>query len=351
MGVVADDDHHRRDVVLAGLRGLHGVEALLPLRGQHLQGGLGFTPSGFGLRLAADQLGRGALALDVLPEMEELRAGLASLVFDREAGNLGQAGLDGVHQAEIRDEPGEGRAFDMPRAAEVERRGGKIDANADADRLVDAVEAFNPDRSVVELFLVRKAEDGAFRFVFNCRLGAIRMVGFVVQDHDFAAAVEFLEHAAGEGIVTLFTLIDDGIVIAALGVRGFRMEDMPVSDDDFANRHEAEHVVRHHVELGIVVRLLGVGLEHLEALFDRQVGTADQNGRGKARVAGDGAPIAERPGDEHPHDDRLTGAGRHLTAVADQGLEVRVVRLIGQGQRQGGRGDAAVAFDLTGELL
>src|SRR5437764_1309682 len=74
---------------------------------------------GLGLGLASpprQALGRADAVVDGLPELEILGVGPAGDVGDGQARDLDDAALDGVHQAEVADQPGEGPALGVAAA-------------------------------------------------------------------------------------------------------------------------------------------------------------------------------------------------------------------------------------------
>ena len=106
------------------------VEPLEPLAGDLLQGRLGLAVGDLGLRLAAAgsfSLGLQTVRRCCCQSRKYLRVGPAGLVLlaggvhHRQPRDLDDAALDGVHQAEVADEPGEGLALGVAAALDVER--------------------------------------------------------------------------------------------------------------------------------------------------------------------------------------------------------------------------------------
>ena len=90
---------------------------------------------------------------------------LHGVVGDRNAGNLDDAGLDGVDQGEVGDDPGEQRSLGIARAAEEERGGRQVVDRLDADLGFDGLDARDPDSGFVFAFL------GLLAVVADQRLG------------------------------------------------------------------------------------------------------------------------------------------------------------------------------------
>ena len=86
-----------------------------------------------------------------LPEAEVARLRPAGGVVHGQSRNFDYARLYGVHQAEVAHQPWEGLAFGMAAAADVEGRGGEIDAEPYARGLVDLVQALHPYRRLLVL--------------------------------------------------------------------------------------------------------------------------------------------------------------------------------------------------------
>ena len=83
---------------------------------------------------------------DVLPEVAEPRhVGGKHVVGDRDPRQLHDAGLDGVHQGEVADRPGEERPFGVARTAQEERGRRKVEDDGDGDRLLHRLDAGDPD--------------------------------------------------------------------------------------------------------------------------------------------------------------------------------------------------------------
>ena len=137
------------------------MPAVLP----ELEGLLVVAVEGFKRRLqASGQLERieffafaapflGHVLADVLPEVAEHRHLVAgNVVGDRDARQLDDAALDGVHEREVAHRPREQRAFGIAGAAQEEGRRGQIDDAAEAELAVDGFEAGNPERAASLFF-------------------------------------------------------------------------------------------------------------------------------------------------------------------------------------------------------
>ena len=85
------------------------------------------------------------LPSDVLPEVPEdrnVRAG--DVVGDRDARELYDPALDGVHQREVRHRPGKERALGIAGAAQKKRRRREVDDAREADLALDRFQAVDP---------------------------------------------------------------------------------------------------------------------------------------------------------------------------------------------------------------
>ena len=83
------------------------------------------------------------------------------------AGHLDDAGLDGVDQREVGDDPGEERPFGIARAAQEERRGRQVVDRLDADLGLHGLDAGNPDAGLLLAFLGFFAIVAGERFVLG----------------------------------------------------------------------------------------------------------------------------------------------------------------------------------------
>ena len=325
VGVVADRDHHRRGPVLPRGRRPQLVEAFLPLPREGEQRGFRFAVGGLGLRLASRQpVPRLEALRHVFPQLEVHGVGTARAVDGREAGDLGDARFDGVHQAEVADDPGEGGALGIAASVEVEGRRRKVHAEPDPAGGVDPVQAAHPDRGLlaVRLLLGRQPRLPADRG------GAVRMVSLVVQHHQRLVVPEVAEAGAGERLRRLVPQPADRDPAHRDDV-GLRAQDVPVRDQHLALRQLGAQRGGHEVE-PLVVAARSAGAQHAQALPDGQVRADHQHAAGIARVAGLRAAVAERPGDEHGHHHRLAGARRHLAGMARNGRRPGLVGHVGK---------------------
>ena len=151
-GVLADDDEAGRHAD-AGL--LPELEGLLVVAVECLQCGL---QSGGQLErieffaLAAALLGH--VLADVLPQVAEHRHFVAGNVLGhRDARQLDDAALDGVHQREVAHRPREERALGVAGAAQEERRGRQVDDAAKPELAIDGFEAGDPQASGLVVLL------------------------------------------------------------------------------------------------------------------------------------------------------------------------------------------------------
>ena len=165
----------------------------------------------------------------MFPEFEILGVWPAGVVYGREPGNFGDAAFDGVHQAEIGDDPGEGRAFRVAAAVDVERGGREVQAEGDAASGIDFVEAGNPDGGFFEGFFLGGGEGG----VLGLWGGAVGVVAFVVQDHERLGVPEVAKAVLGERFRGLGAEVADSDAADFEGLR-LGVEPMPVGDQDLA---------------------------------------------------------------------------------------------------------------------
>ena len=326
--VVADDDQHRRPAVLAGGRVPHLLELLLPFAGQCEERVLDLSVESFRLRSPAGEPLAGAQAArDVTPEPEVLRIGTAGVVDRRQTGDLRDAALDGVDQAEIGDDPREGRPLGIAAALDVERRGREIHAQLDAAGSVDRIEPVDPDGRLLAVCLCVGRD-------LNSLLNRRRPVGvmsLVVQNHERLVVPQVAESIARERLGRLAAQAAHCYLPDAhfflLGA-----EPVPVGHHYLPLGKLGTKRGRHEVErLVVVVRVARV--QYAEAFPNRQVGADHQHAVWIAGVARLRAAVTERPRDEHCHDDRLPAACRHLARIARNRLPAVPDRDVGQLRR------------------
>ena len=146
---------------------------------------------GLGVGPLAAALGRRQLGQDPLPDVEVARDRRARRVAHRELGNLHQAGLDGVDQAEVADDPRERPVGLLPDPAEEVRSCREVDAQVDSPHLLNAVQTIDPDRRLLlerlNVLLVFKLLVEQFSLAPRSRLftlDPVGMVGLVVHHED-----------------------------------------------------------------------------------------------------------------------------------------------------------------------
>ena len=310
--VVADDDQNGRRPVLTGGRVSHLLELLLPLAGQREDRVLHLPVERFGFwPSAGEPFARAQVPRDVTPEPEVLRVRPPGVIDGRQAGNLRDPALDGVDQAEVAHDPGERRALGVAAALDVERCGGEIDAQLDAASGVDRIESVDPDGRFLAVRLgVRRDSD-----VLSDRRRPIGVVPLVVQDQQRLVVPQVAQPVARERLGSL-PAEPAHRHLADRHLLAFRAEPVPVGHQHLPLGQFRTERGRHEIErLVVVVRV--ARSQHAEPVLDRQVGAHDQRASRVPRIAGLRAAVAERPGDEHRHDDRLAAAGRHLARVAE----------------------------------
>ena len=200
IGVVADDDEHRRrDAAGAGLGVLlPQAVILLVVAVEAVQRPLQFDRE---LRFAADRVGLASLFGQVLADAQPEVAvgGLVAghrVVGHRHAGHLDDAGLDGVDEREIRDHPGKERAFGIAGTAQEERRGRKIIDRLHADLGFHGLDAGNPDAGLFVALLGFDAFIAGERFILAVGFAAVAVMGFVVEDDDVLLGAQLAADAA-----------------------------------------------------------------------------------------------------------------------------------------------------------
>jgi hypothetical protein len=368
VGVVADRDQHRRRGVAVLLPALEGG---LPLAGQGLQSSLGLAHHGLRLGLAAARgpvLGRQRL-VDGLPEAEILGDGLAGVVGHRHPRDLDDAALDGVHQAEVGDDPGQGGAFGVAAALDVEGGGRQIEHDVDAPGGVNGVQPADPDRGLLlgglELGPLLGAHAVGPAVVVVGR-GAIGVVRLVVDHQQVLLAAQVAQHAVGEGRGALLPALHHLALAAVVPHR----QRVPVGDQhpplpqirQQRRRHEVEPLEivpprprqptaapapiprrQHRPRLPSSSSSSALRLPHFRSLprfpslsapapsqplLHRQIRRDDQDAVGEAPVLRVERLVDEAPGHQHGHDHRLAAAGGHLDGVAGERLGLAVQRRV-----------------------
>ena len=344
-GVVADDDEDG-----GGLAVLLRV-GVLP-RGERLRVGVververAFEQAGHlvrGDRALLAALLRQAV-LDTGPEVEEAHVGRGRVVVDGDAGDLHDAGLDRLDQAEVGDHPGEQRALPVAGAGQEGRGGGQVvDTALTAEPLVDRTQAVEPEAGRLGVLLglglvvageVLVGDALILGVVVPVEVAVVRLV---VEDHDPRGAAEVAadpgnhlapgleERARRAGRARQQLLGERADRLALLGLPALEL--VVVRDDDL---RLAEVVVQVGGDEAaeLVVVLLVLGEQDTEPVPDRQAGGNDEEPLGEARVVRLRDLVERLPGDEHRHHDGLARAGRHLQRDPVQAEVARGVRLV-----------------------
>ncbi|GBE49015.1 hypothetical protein BMS3Bbin12_02208 [bacterium BMS3Bbin12] len=106
------------------------------------------------------------------------------------------------------------------------------------------------------------------------------------------------------------------------------LEGMKVGDDDSGPLQIGEHVARDQFT-ALVVAVGIVGLEHAQAILDRQTRCHDQEATGKTLALRVADGVDRLPGDQHRHDGGFSGTRRELQREAHQ---LRIGVMVGVGQ-------------------
>ena len=189
------------------------------------------------LRLAADGLSLLALAGQVLadagPELAVGRCGAGhGVVGDGDAGHLDDAGLDGVDEGEVGDDPGEECPLRVAGAAEEERGGGEVVDGLDADLGLDRLQPADPDAGFLVALPGFLAVLAGQLLVDAVRFAPVAVVGLVVDDDDLFLRPQLAaDAAAGDDV------LGDAVVVEAEMAVGFGEGgvDDGVGDDDIAH--------------------------------------------------------------------------------------------------------------------
>jgi len=309
--------------------------------------------------------------------MVEVAGHLASgRVADGKLGNLDEPGLDRVGEAEVAHDPREGPVRVLTHPAEEVRCRREVQAEVDSSQRVDAVQALDPDRGLLEELL------GVLLVLVEIllRLGppdAVRVVGLVVQHQDVLLAPHLAaEHPVDDARVALdepFALDLDPLevplfvallvehgeeaggelaiellgreVAAATDLRRLRsdvdrlpdehaaprpqhppsdaahlhrprLEHMPVRHDHAPAPQVGHQVGGHEVTRPVEASLALAWVQFAEAAADRHVRADDEDRVREAPVGAIGDLVQDAPGREHPHHRGLSGARRHLAGEA-----------------------------------
>ncbi len=317
-GVLADDDEAGRHLDALVLPELEGL-LVVAVEGfqRRLQAGGELERVEF-LAFAAALLGH--VLADVLPEIAEHRHLVAGDVLrHRDARQLDDAALDGVHEREVAHRPREQRALGIAGAAQEEWRCGQVDDAAEAELAVHGFEAGNPEaRGLVVLlgFLPLVALQVLVVGVF--RLLPIAVVRLVVDDEDVLHAHQVGHHALDHlafGFQRVQFLAGAALQELAAALGQFdalaQLEGVVVGDDDLGPVHVVEHVARDELAAGVVA--VGVvRLEDAQPVLDRQAGCADEKAAREMLARRTAHGIDRLPRDEHGHHGGLAGAGGQL---------------------------------------
>ena len=119
------------------------------------------------------------------------------VVGHRDPRQLHDAGLDGVHQGEVADRPGEERPFGVARTAQEERGRREVEDDGDGDGLLHRLDAGDPNTGrlgVLLRFLGIVALE--VRFLAHPGLLAVAVVSLVVERQDALQAHQRRHHPA-----------------------------------------------------------------------------------------------------------------------------------------------------------
>ena len=151
--VVADEDEDGgRAAVGPGLLvgfplgKLAGVVAIKALEGPFEEAGQ--ERRGLGLFLTSTQVSQPVADMDPEVAILGIFAG-HRVIGDGDPGNLDDPGLDGVHEREVGNDPGEQGPFGIARAFEIERRGGQVINRLHADFPMDRLQPGDPHPSIL----------------------------------------------------------------------------------------------------------------------------------------------------------------------------------------------------------
>lgn len=204
--------------------------------------------------------------LDVLPKITEHRhVGIDRIVRYRDARELDDAAFDRIDQGEVGDHPGKERALFIARAAQEERRGGKIIDRAYAHLALQGLDTGNPQpcRLVVLFRLLPILCCKPLFFTVACFF-AIAVMRLVVDNNDILHAEQIfaraLQHFA-------FGFFGNQFFVAPPGQNRFanliRIEppaptqSMKIGDDDLRLAHLGQHLLRHEMAACVVTLRIG----------------------------------------------------------------------------------------------
>ncbi len=275
--------------------------------------------------------------------MQELDVGCGRVVVDGDPGDLHDAGLDRLHQAEVGDNPGKQGALAVAGAGQEARGRRQVVDGLDAEFLVNRPQAVEPEAGGLGVLL---------RLVFGVAgqvlvgdpfvLGVVipvevAVVGLVVEDDDAGGAAEVSgypgdhlapgleERARRAGVAGQQFLGQRADHLALLGLASL---ELVVVDDDDLGLAEAVPQVGRNETAELVVVLIVLGQRHPEPVADRQAGGDDEEPLGEAGVVRLGDLVQRLPGDQHRHHDGLAGASGHLESDPVQAEVARGVHVV-----------------------
>ncbi len=271
-------------------------------------------------------LARHVLA-DVLPQVAEhghLVAG--DVLGDGDAGQLHDAGLDGVHEREVAHRPREQRALGVARPAQEEGSRREVDHPREAELAVHRLQAGDPEAGglVVALGLLAVVALQVVVLVVVGRLLAVAVVRLVVEDEDVPEPHQ-LGHDALEhlplGLERLQILTHPALEQRPPTLRQLQplpaLEGVVVGDDDLGAVHVVQHVAGYQLAARVVaVRVAGV--EDAKTVLDRDPRGDDEEAAGEALALRPPDGVDGLPGDEHGHDRRLARPRGQLERQAQQ---------------------------------
>ena len=155
---------------------------------------------------------------------------------------------------------------------------------------------------------------------------AVAVVGLVVEDQDVLHAHQVghdaLEHLAF-GLRASESARPGGPASSERppfdsSMRLAQLEGVVVGDDDLAPSADLGQHVAGDQLAALVVAVRVVGLEHAQAIADRDAGSDDEEAAGELLAVRPADGVDRLPGDEHRHDRGLAGAGGELQGQSRQ---------------------------------
>ena len=238
------------------------------------------------------------------------------VVRDRNAWHLHDTGLDGIDEREVGNNPRKEGSFRVTGSAKEEWRRRKIVDGLNADLRFNGLDSGNPDPGLfLPLLRFLSIVTGQF-FSRAVGLPPVAVVGFIVQDHEILLVSEFAAHATHHLIGRLGKAAgaasgEDRFRDLTGGDRLAKLKRMEVGDQ---NPGLAELLARMRwsdvTNAKVVLRI--VRQENAQPIADGNAWRNDQKGVGETSILGICELVQRMPGDEHGHNDGLTGACRHL---------------------------------------